>query len=578
MNLELYIRMRDLVSGGLAKMATAARRTSNTIKSANGAITQSYDAIKNKAVEVFNTITKSSPVKYLRDARAELQKLLAAAKGGSSSGGGGGGFLRSILPTVGIAGALALGGSMLNDGLQAQARQASFEVLAGKQGGTRLNNNLTKYAQDSIYGNEVYQNAQTMLGFGLNEKDVMPSLKMLGDIAMGSSEKLGSLTLAFSQVKAAGKLTGQDLLQFVNAGFNPLQQMSKDTGISLGVLKEKVSEGAISFEMVEAAFKNATGAGGSFFEMTKKIGETDFGKLQALQGQVEGLSMKIGGMLAPVIGNLISNYLAPFVTWLSSAATWIHENWNWIGMLVTVLGAAVIGYQAIITATNLWAAAQALLNAAMEMNPIGLIIGGIAALVAGIVYAWKNFEGFRAVVLGLWEVFKTVFTNIGGLFKKIFAPIFEAITAFKEGRYIDAAKAVGQMAINLSPVGLAANIVSYAKEGGFTKGVGEAWKRGAELAKDKQTTATAVDAATPTSANLKSSYGALSSAKGKGGEGDETAKGIAGGGPRLININGVKFTDKIEIHNATAKESADELQKILEEMFLRVLNSGAALQ
>lgn len=41
-------------------------------------------------------------------------------------------------------------------------------------------------------------------------------MKMLGNVAMGDKEKLSSLTLAFSQISAAGKLQGQDLLQLIN--------------------------------------------------------------------------------------------------------------------------------------------------------------------------------------------------------------------------------------------------------------------------------------------------------------------------------------------------------------------------
>ena len=46
----------------------------------------------------------------------------------------------------------------------------------------------------------------------------------------------------------------------------------------------------------------------------------------------------------------------------------------------------------------------------------------------------------------------------------------------------------------------------------------------------------------------------------------------------MININGVKFTDKIELHVLNAKEGLNELEARLEEMFLRILNSGAAIQ
>lgn len=59
---------------------------------------------------------------------------------------------------------------------------------------------------------------------------------------------------------------------------------------------------------------------------------------------------------------------------------------------------------------------------------------------------------------------------------------------------------------------------------------------------------------------------------------NKTAGDITSGGPRVININGVKFTDKIELHILSAKEGLSELESHMQEMFLRILNSGAALQ
>jgi len=574
MNTEFFIKLREMVSSGLVKMADTARKTTSAMTGTNNTLSQSYDTIKRKVQDLENTISRSSSVRQIRDARTELEKLQRVSMRHIGNTGSGGGFfaggLRSVLPALGIAGALAMGGSSLSSGLTAQARQTSFEVMAGKTEGTRLNKDLTKYAQDSIYGSEVYQNAQTMLGFGAGSKDVMPDLKMIGDIAMGDKDKMGRLTLAFSQVRAAGKLMGQDLLQFINAGFNPLQIVSQKTGISLGVLRERMSEGAISFEMVKEAFQSATGVGGRFYDMTNKIAQTDFGKWEAFKGQVAGLGMQVGGMLAPVLGSLITNVLAPLVGWLSEVAKWVQENSSWIGFLASTIGGAIVAFQSVIMVTRLWAAAQVVLNAVLTANPIGLVIAAVGALVAGVIYAWNNFEGFRQTILSLWEVFKTVFTNIGEFFKKIFDPIFEAITAFKEGRYADAALATGKVLYALSPIGLAENAISFAKEGGFTKGIAEAWQRGQERGKNTTETSAAADAATPGGGKFASSFAGI--------DADSTARGVAGGGPRIININGVKFAEKIEIHTATLEKGLDGIKDQLDEYFLRLLNSGAAVQ
>jgi len=63
--------------------------------------------------------------------------------------------------------------------------------------------------------------------------------------------------------------------------------------------------------------------------------------------------------------------------------------------------------------------AQVGLNLAMSINPAVAIAGGIAILVAGVVIAWNKFEGFRGVVLGVWDVIKSVGSSIGAFFEAV---------------------------------------------------------------------------------------------------------------------------------------------------------------
>ena len=556
--LTFFLKMKDLASSGITKFATTAKKTfdavdraSKSVVRGNNAIARSYDYIRNKISAV------SAKMSELR--KKASQPISSSGLVGS---------LKGALPIMGLAGALTLGGSMLTSGLKAQARKASFEVMAGKQAGGSLNNQLTKYAQDSIYGNEVYANAQTMLAFGASDKDIMADTKMLGDVAMGNAERLKSLTLAFSQVRAGAKLTGQDLLQFVNAGFNPLQQIAEKTGASMASLRKKMSDGEISFDMVKQAFVDATSEGGKFFGMTNKIAQTDFGKWEAFKGQVDGLIMKIGGGLAPAWGSLITNVLVPFVDLLSGSVDFVKQYSDWF----VILGAGILAYAGYVgmasAGTGLWTAAQWALNIAMSANPIGLVVAGIAALVVGVVMAWRKFEGFRMVVMGLWEAFKQVFSNISSLFKKVFSPIMEAITAFKEGRYADAAKALGKQVFNLTPVGM----YQAVKDGGLTKGVADAYKKGSLMESIRSRKPDEIG-----TKNTPASLGGVA-APSNAEAAQEAVKGVVRGGARVININGVKLIENLQIHANNMDESIEELEEKLQMLLLRILNSAAAVQ
>ncbi len=125
--------------------------------------------------------------------------------------------------------------------------------------------------------------SKTLLSFGIAIDDVMPALKMLGDISLGNSEKFKSLALVFGQVKSAGRLMGQDLLQMINQGFNPLTIIAQETGQTMADLKKDMENGAISFEMVEAAMRKATSAGGLFHNAMENAATTGNGLISTLE-------------------------------------------------------------------------------------------------------------------------------------------------------------------------------------------------------------------------------------------------------------------------------------------------------
>lgn len=136
--------------------------------------------------------------------------------------------------------------------------------------------------------------SRLLLSFGSNVNDIMPSLKMLGDIALGDSQRFQGLALVFAQVKSQGKLMGQDLLQMINQGFNPLAVIAKETGVAMSDLKDMMSEGLISFEMVEGAMKSATSEGGIFHKAMEEASKTGEGLTSTLQDKLNESIRQIG--------------------------------------------------------------------------------------------------------------------------------------------------------------------------------------------------------------------------------------------------------------------------------------------
>lgn len=135
---------------------------------------------------------------------------------------------------------------------------------------------------------------QVMLGFGVSAETAGKMMHVLGDISGGNTQKFQSLSLAFSQMSSAGRLMGQDLLQMINAGFNPLEEMSRQTGKSIAELKEEMSKGAISSQQVTEAFISATEEGGRFHGMLKAQSQGLAGSFAKLKGAMNGMYNELG--------------------------------------------------------------------------------------------------------------------------------------------------------------------------------------------------------------------------------------------------------------------------------------------
>ncbi|MEW6874752.1 phage tail protein [Trueperella pyogenes] len=186
------------------------------------------------------------------------------------------------------------------------------------------------------------------------------------------------------------------------------------------------------------------------------IENTALPALQALSGFIKDKAL-------PVLQRFASEFAEKVIPALQDAATWITgtvipavstmaqklwENRDSIIPIAAAIGAAVVAFttiarvmattRAIMTA---FTTAQTLLNAAMRANPIGLIMAAIAALVTGLIVAYRQHEGFRTAVNNVWTNVMTVVNGVVAWFKTyvwptlsaVFSAVVAAVTLVKDG-------------------------------------------------------------------------------------------------------------------------------------------------
>ena len=270
-----------------------------------------------------------------------------------------------------------------------QSMETAIETLVGENMANKIIPQIKELAKISpLTMSDMVGAEKMMLGFNIQAEDTIRYLQALSDISMGDSVKFNSLTLAFSQMSAAGKLMGQDLNQMINAGFNPLQVISEETGKSIATLKDEMSKGALSAEMVQQAFIDATSAGGKFYQMSENASKTINGQISMMQDALDAVFNEIGQASEGVImkgiqatTSLIQNYETVGKVLIGLIAT--YGTYRAALMLATVATSKhTIAEIALTRARVVARKAQMLLNASMLTNPYVAVATVLAGLVA----------------------------------------------------------------------------------------------------------------------------------------------------------------------------------------------------
>lgn len=567
----------------------------DTMMSATRRVTSQLETIQGKARAVGESLKKAFSLSGFKDALMSVPGME---------------FLTNPYTMIG-----AGLGAITKIGSEAEMTSTAFSVLVGNEEKAKeVLAEITKFAGESPFGKlDLTQNAQKMLSFGISTEKTMEYLRQLGDISGGDKEKLSGLSLVMGQVSANGKMMGQDLMQFINAGFNPLKELEKMTGKSYQELQELMSKGAISAEDVASAIKHATSEGGLFFGMMDKQSETVSGKLSSLVDSIEEMVIGVFEQIKPymlglidLVGKvvpMISTMLKGFFSIVVGGIKFIKEWWMELALVGTIIGIVAValsaktislwayatGMMVVSTATKVWTGIQWLLNAALTANPIGLVIVAVSALAAGVVYCWNKFAGFRAFIITMWDTIKQFGTiikdylldRITGLIKGV-GQVGQALAKLFSGDFSGAWDSAKEAYGNITGTTALAKAVSKGKE--VVGGISGQWQANLakERAKDKKEKEKPAGIATPglkgsaTSEELKYQLQGSGSEKGtKGGKGGKsTSDAIATGGsrPTTINVSIGKFFDNIQV-SMMDKADTHEIERVV----LQALNRSLSI-
>ena len=241
-----------------------------------------------------------------------IRKLGGLAKGGMSVLAGAIGSVTAAL------GAGAAAGVKYNASIETY--QTSFEVMTGSaEKAAEVIDRLKKVGAETPFElPDLADTTQLLMNYGFTADEAMDKMMMLGDISQGSADKMSRIATAYGQMSSAGKVQLEDVKQMIEAGFNPLQEISETTGESMSSLYDRISKGTISVDEITASMQRATAEGGKYYQSMEKQSQTFSGLISTLKDNAQQL---LGEVVQPISDSMVSTLLPAAIDSINQMTT-----------------------------------------------------------------------------------------------------------------------------------------------------------------------------------------------------------------------------------------------------------------
>lgn len=315
----------------------------------------------------------------------------------------------AALATVAAAGA-GWAIKLANDAEQARA---SFTSLLGSGDAAKaMMADLAKYASATPFSTgELQDVAKNLLAFGVTSDQIIPTMRTLGDLAQGNSEKFGQLASIYGKMKT-GKITNEDIVQVAEKGIPIYDQLAKNMGKTKAEVMALASEGGVGLSQIQQAFADLTAEGSQFGGQAEAQSKTLGGLWGSLGDQISQSMTQVGEMLVKNLDikgliaqvsegvTMIGNYAIPLLEELFALMPPIGaEGWNAGQMVINGFEMIATGAAHVGDWLNLLKAGWKLLQAGaavamhLTLQNIDLVGGGLVQLLnllPGVELEWTD--------------------------------------------------------------------------------------------------------------------------------------------------------------------------------------------
>lgn len=203
--------------------------------------------------------------------------------------------------------------------------QTSFEVMTGSaEKAAEVVDRLKEIGASTPFElPELADTTQLLMNYGFTADEAIEKMQMLGDISQGSADKMSRIATAYGQMSSAGKVQLEDVKQMIEAGFNPLQEISESTGESMESLYDRISNGTLAVDEITASMQRATSEGGKYYQSMEKQSQTITGMISTLKDNAQQL---LGEVVQPITESFGTKLLPAAIDAIDQLTTAFQEN------------------------------------------------------------------------------------------------------------------------------------------------------------------------------------------------------------------------------------------------------------
>ena len=228
---------------------------------------------------------------------------------------------------------------LIGSNAEMEQYQTSMEVMLGdaEKAQQMIEDMRTFAAKTPLAMTDIVSTGTMLMNYGVDSDELIDTMTKLGDLAGGNAEKLNRVALAYGQMLAKGKVSGEELRQMTEAGV-PLQTaLAESIGVTGAEFSKMVSAGKVGIDDLNQAITELTSGNGKFSGMMERQSQTMQGLMSTLQDEISEFFRQMGEGAFGEVKDVLADILEQLNEWEQDGTL---EEWaeNLGGALADVFG------------------------------------------------------------------------------------------------------------------------------------------------------------------------------------------------------------------------------------------------